>query len=95
MKLLLHQIVAAVIITLMIRTQISLPADLMARAKRAADDRGLSLAALVRDALRRYLADDDRQRRLDRAKRAVGGFHSGHGDLARGHDEALADERRW
>jgi metal-responsive CopG/Arc/MetJ family transcriptional regulator len=76
-----------------IRTQISLPAELMAAAKQAAAQRGISLAALVRKALEQYLATDDRQRRVDRAKRAVGGFRSGHGHLARDHDDALAQDR--
>jgi hypothetical protein len=78
-----------------IRTQISLPADLMARAKQAAGARGISLAELVREALVQHLTHDDRQRRIDRAKRAVGGFRSGHPGLARGHDGALAEAERW
>lgn len=67
----------------------------MAQAKRAAEAQRVSLAGLVRDALVQYLADDDRQRRIERAKGAVGGFRSGHGDLARAHDDVLAEERRW
>ena len=79
----------------MIRTQISLTERQMQRAKQAAAARSVSLAGLVRLALERYLTEDDWERKVDRAKRAVGGFRSDHPDLARRHDDALADEDGW
>lgn len=79
----------------MIRTQISLTEQQMTRAKQVAAARSVSLAALLRLALDRYLAEDEWERKVDRAKRAVGGFRSGHPDLARDHDQAIAERERW
>lgn len=77
------------------RTQISLPEEQWRRAKQAAEDRGISLAGLVRRALEEMLRNDDWERRRDRAREAVGGYHSGHADTSTAHDEVLADNDRW
>jgi hypothetical protein len=79
----------------MIRTQISLPPDLMEHARDAARRRGVSLAAVLREALTRWLDDDERRLAVDRAKAAVGGFHSGCVDTSERHDDALSDDARW
>lgn len=50
------------------------------------------VAALVREALDAWLAEDVRRRRIDRALAAVGGFHSGLGDLAEHHDRYLDEQ---
>ena len=50
---------------------------------------GRSIAALVREAIEAWIAEDERQRRVDRAVAAIGGFHSGVGDLAENHDAYL------
>jgi predicted transcriptional regulator len=49
------------------------------------------LAAIVRDAVDAWIEADDRRRQGDRALAAIGGFHSGLGDLAERHDQYLDD----
>jgi hypothetical protein len=61
----------------------------MRRAKAEARQRGVSLAALIRDALERELAaapDDPR----DQVRELRGRYHSGYTDVAEEHDEHLA-----
>ena len=67
----------------------------MVRARREADRRGISLAALIRKALEEFLDDDNRRTRQQRALAAIGGFRSGTTDTSLDHDEALAEERAW
>jgi len=50
---------------------------------------GQPVAALVRQAVVRMLDDDERRIRRDRALAAIGGFHSGLGDVSENHDEYL------
>lgn len=47
------------------------------------------VAAIVRQAVDAWIADDERGRLVDRALAAIGGFHSGLGDLAENHDRYL------
>jgi len=51
------------------------------------------IAAVVRDAVDRTLPIDpgDREALIQRALAAVGGFHSGTGDLSERHDEILGE----
>jgi hypothetical protein len=58
---------------------------LLSRATRA--DR--PMAALVRDALDAYLADEDKRRRIEQALSVVGRYRSGLGDVAENHDEYI------
>ena len=79
----------------MIRTQVSLTEEQMARLRREARRRGISLAAVVREAVDRSVPDDDADRvdRLARALRAAGSVASGTGDVAAAHDEMLSGDR--
>jgi len=79
----------------MIRTQVSLTEEQMARLRREARRRGVSLAAVVRDAVDRAVPDEDVARidRLERALRAAGSVASGTGDVAVRHDDVLSGER--
>ncbi len=87
-----------------IRTQISLTGEHMARLRAEAKRRGVSMAAIVREAVDRHLRPDlppdgspepaDRGARFARALGAVGRFDSGTGDLAARRDE-LAGDGRW
>jgi hypothetical protein len=81
----------------MIRTQISLTAKQMSLLRRAASARGVSIAAVIREAVDRSVPDEgaDRLERQERAFRLAGAFSSGHRDTAERHDEALAEESRW
>ena len=79
----------------MIRTQVSLTEEQMARLRREARRRAVSLAAVVRDAVDRSVPDDELARvdRLERALRAAGSVASGTGDVAARHDDVLSGER--
>ncbi len=75
------------------RTIIQLPADQAAALDRAALRRGVSRAAVVREALTLLLEPEEtsERRALQRALAAAGCFASGRDDLAECHDEHLVD----
>jgi hypothetical protein len=79
----------------MIRTQISLEPEQMERARREASRRGISMAALIREALDAVLDDDAARERRRRAREVIGSFRSGADDVSERHDEVLADRARW
>jgi hypothetical protein len=81
----------------MIRTQISLTERQMDRLRRAASARGVSIAAVIREAVDRSVPDEaaDRLARQHRAFGLAGAFSSGHGDTSERHDDVLAEEPRW
>lgn len=79
----------------MIRTQISLEPEQMERARVEASRRGISIAALIREALDAALDDDAMRLRRRRAIEAVGSFRSGDADTSERHDDALAEQGRW
>jgi len=78
----------------MIRTQIQLSESQMQQLKALAQRRGVPVAALIREGadlvIRAGGAVDVRERKR-RAMAAAGRFHSGHRDLASGHDRHLAE----
>lgn len=78
----------------MIRTQITLTADQMRRLREFSRRRSQSMAAVVREAVERILAEEEQRRNLRRALEAVreGSGRSGTGDIARRHDEYLAED---
>lgn len=68
----------------------------MRRWRRAARARGVSIAALIREAVEREVPDED-QARLDRRRRAfelAGALASGRADTADRHDDVLAERDR-
>ncbi len=79
----------------MVRTQISLTEDQMTRAREEARRRGVSVAALVREALDHMLGGAGDEQVCERAKAAVGGFRSGERHISEHHDQALAAAGRW
>jgi len=79
------------IIPPVVRTIIQLPEDQAALLERAARRRGVSKAALVREALDVLLAREGGDAALERALRAAGSGASGVGDLAERHDDYLAE----
>jgi hypothetical protein len=76
----------------MVRTQIQLTQEQAAALKRLAAERGVSMAALIRDAVEGVVAEGtDRERRKQRALAAVGKFHDTSRDVAAEHDRYLED----
>ncbi|MEO5940728.1 MAG: CopG family transcriptional regulator [Candidatus Limnocylindrales bacterium] len=77
------------------RTQISITAQQAARLKRAASDRGISMAHVVREAIDAYVVDNasSQTELVKRALAAAGRFRSGASDVAQRHDDYLAEDR--
>jgi hypothetical protein len=75
----------------MIRMQIQLTDEQAAALRRKSERTGLSMAALVRDALQRGLDEDNRDDGWERALGAVGRFRSGARDTSVEHDRALSE----
>ena len=72
------------------RTQIQLEDGQWQTVNRVAEQRGVSAAQVIRDALDRALPAAVDQRR-ERAVASIGGFRSGRGDVSVRHDDHLAD----
>ncbi len=78
----------------MIRTQIQLTGAHASELKRLAAERGVSMAALIRDAVDGYLgaaSGASWHEVVGRASAAVGSCHSGLGDLSARHDDYFAE----
>jgi predicted DNA-binding protein len=76
----------------MIRTQIQLTEEQARRLKAIAAARGVSVSALIREAVEKAVAVDDGPARRQRALAAVGRFRSGRSDVSAEHDRYLADD---
>ncbi|HZI39294.1 MAG TPA: CopG family transcriptional regulator, partial [Acidimicrobiia bacterium] len=57
----------------------------------AADERGVSMAELIREAVDRHVLAGSTDSRRHRAVAAIGGFRSGRRDVSTAHDEHLVD----
>jgi Ribbon-helix-helix protein, copG family len=77
----------------MVRTQIQLTEDQMMRLRLASAERGVSIAALIRDAVDRALAEDLGTGDWERALSVVGKYRDigGATDVSTRHDDYLAD----
>lgn len=75
----------------MVRTQIQLTEEQAARLRRLAAARGVSMAAVIRDAVDSATSDHDDEARWERALSAVGCGSSGRRDIAVEHDRHLAE----
>ncbi len=71
------------------RVQVQLRDDQVRSLEVMAKSSSRPLAALVRDAVDAWISTEERHQQLDRALSAIGGFHSGLGDLAERHDQYL------
>ena len=80
----------------MIRTQIQLSEEQVARIREVAASHEVSMAAVIREAIAQYLASspDAREDRYSRAKDAAGRFASGRRDLSKRHDAHFAEATR-
>jgi hypothetical protein len=79
----------------MVRTIIQLPEDQAAALERAARRRGISKAAVVREALGMLFAREGGDAVFERAMRAAGSGASGVHDLGERHDDYLGERSRW
>ena len=77
------------------RVQVQLTDSQLEALKRQADLSGEGVASVVRRAVDAWLADGERKLLIERALTAIGGFHSGLGDLAERHDDYLNENGRW
>lgn len=75
--------------THMERVQLQLSDSQISALRERSEATGRSIAALVREAVEIWIAEDARHTRIERAVAAIGGFHSGLGDLAENHDRYL------
>jgi hypothetical protein len=77
----------------MVRTQIQLTEEQMAGLRQAASERGVSIAALIRDAVDRALAEDRRATDWELALSVVGKYRDVDGatDVSTRHDDYLED----
>jgi hypothetical protein len=78
----------------MVRTIIQLSEDQAAALESAARRRGVSKAAIVREALGMLLARESGDPTVERAMRAAGAGASGLRDLGERHDDYLAESSR-
>lgn len=81
----------------MVRTQIQLTEVQARKIKRIAAERHVSMAEVIRESVDRYVHDEldaDRDSRRERALKAIGSCSSGLKDLARRHDDHLAEAYR-
>lgn len=76
----------------MVRTQIQLTEEQAGRLRRLAAERGVSMAALVREGVDCVLADDGREERWRRALSVVGKYRSGDAaNVSEQHDRYLEE----
>ncbi len=77
----------------MVRTQIQLTDEQMTRLRLASAERGVSIAALIRDAVDRALAEDRRADDWALALSVIGKYRDVDGatDVSTRHDDYLAD----
>jgi hypothetical protein len=71
------------------RVQVQLTDEQLQALRKYADAKGEGMAALVRQAVDTWISNEARRDHVDRALEAIGGFHSGLGDLAERHDAYL------
>ena len=77
---------------IMIRVQVQLTEQQAAKVRRLADDRGVSVAALVRDAVDELTETSEQEARWERALATVGKYRSSLSDVSERHDDYLAED---
>jgi len=78
----------------MVRTQIQLRADQADSLKQLAEERGTSMATLIREAVDELLKGGSKAARWKRALDAVGSVKSGQTDIGVNHDRYLVQAYR-
>jgi Arc/MetJ-type ribon-helix-helix transcriptional regulator len=77
---------------IMVRMQVQLTEQQVAKVKRLAGDRGVSVAALVREAVDELPETTEREARWERALAVVGKYRSGLRDVSERHDDYLTED---
>ncbi len=77
------------------RTIVQFEAEQLAALRALARDRGVSVAALVREAVDALLSAPAKHEAWERAMSVAGRFRSGQGDIGREHDRYLTEDSRW
>lgn len=78
--------------TSMVKTQVQLPEEDLARLRRLAAEEGVSVSELVRRGVRRVLeagTTPTREQLWDRASEVIGKYRSGKPDIGERHDDYL------
>ncbi len=73
----------------MIRTQIQLTEGQASALKEIAQQRGVSMAELIRRAVERIVEESDEEDKWRRASSLIGRYHSGRSDVSVNHDQYL------
>lgn len=73
----------------MIRTQIQLTEGQASALKEIAQQRGVSMAELIRQAVERIVDESDEADKWRRATALIGRYHSGRSDVSINHDQYL------
>ena len=79
----------------MVKTQVQLPEEDLARLRRLAAEKGVSVSELVRRGVKQVLqseAGPTREELWERAGKVIGKFRSGKTDIGRCHDDYLAED---
>jgi hypothetical protein len=72
------------------RRQIQFTEDQELALQARADGTGQTFTAVVREVVDKWRIDDERRAVVERAKVAIGGYHSGLHDVSENHDEYIA-----
>jgi hypothetical protein len=75
------------------RVQVQLADEQLDALRREAQQRGEGVSTVVRRAVDAWISNSERAGRVERALQAIGGFHSGLGDVAERHDDYLGEDR--
>jgi Ribbon-helix-helix protein, copG family len=84
----------SVIMLRMERTQIQLTPEQAKKVRRAAAERGISMAAYIRGAVEQRLSVEPTARARRRLVASIGGFRSDRSDVSRRHDAYLEEAFR-
>jgi hypothetical protein len=78
----------------MLRVQVQLTEEQLKTLRKYSAAGGEGVAGLVRKAVDAWIRNEERNSQVERALAAIGGFHSGLGDLAERHDAYLDEDPR-
>lgn len=74
------------------RVQVQVTNEQLEALRRQAEAKGEAVSAQLRKAIDAWVANEAHRVVVERALDAIGGYHSGLGDLAERHDDYLAED---